>query len=77
MAPYCRAYNFTGEPDAVENTADWLAALETNIYQSNTNQEKVDFLPASFFMAPLQRNGLTSSQTKVIDSGILLNRNSS
>jgi hypothetical protein len=42
MAPYRRAYNFTGEPGATEDPADWLAALETNIYQSTTNREKVD-----------------------------------
>ena len=32
MAPYRRAYNFTSEPDANEDAADWLSALETNIY---------------------------------------------
>jgi hypothetical protein len=42
MAPYCQAYNFTGESGANENATDWLAALETNIQSSMTNRQKVD-----------------------------------
>jgi hypothetical protein len=49
MAPYRRAYNFTGEPGAAENPADWLAALETNIYPCTTNREKVDLFSSKLF----------------------------
>jgi hypothetical protein len=49
MAPYRRAYNFTGEPGANENAADWLAALETNINSSMTNREKVDLFYSKLF----------------------------
>ena len=49
MATYRRAYNFTGEPGANENAADWLAALETNIYSSMTNREKVDLFSSKLF----------------------------
>ena len=46
---YRRAYNFTGEPSANEDAADWLAALETNIYSSMTNREKVDLFYSKLF----------------------------
>jgi hypothetical protein len=49
MASYRRAYNFTGEPGANENAVDWLAALETNIYSSMTNREKVDLFYSKLF----------------------------
>ena len=51
MPPYRRAYNFTGEPGANENAADWLAALETNINSSMTNREKVDLFYSKIFKA--------------------------
>jgi len=49
MAPYRRAYNFTGEPDTTEDPVDWLAALETNIYPCTTNREKVDLFSSKLF----------------------------
>ena len=49
MAPYRRAYNFTGEPGSTENAADWLDALETNINQTMTNRDKVDLFSSKLF----------------------------
>ena len=49
MAPYRRAYNFTGEPDANEDAADWLSALETNIYSCMTDREKVDLFSSKLW----------------------------
>lgn len=49
MAPYRRAYNFTGEPGANEDATDWLSALETNIYSCMTNREKVDLFSSKLW----------------------------
>ena len=69
MAPYRQAYNFTSEPGANKNAADWLTALKTNIYSSMTNHEKVNLFIVNFSVDLLLRNGSTSSQTKVIIDG--------
>jgi len=49
MAPYHRAYNFTGEPGTNEDATDWLSALETNIYSCMTNHEKVDLFSSKLW----------------------------
>jgi len=49
MAPYRRAYSFTGEPNANEDAADWLYALETNIYSCMTDREKVDLFSSKLW----------------------------
>jgi len=41
MAPYRQTYNFTGEPDANEDAAGWLSALEINIYSCMSDRAKV------------------------------------
>jgi len=33
---------FTGKPGTAEDAADWLAALETNIYTSMSNSDKAN-----------------------------------
>ncbi|KDR66397.1 hypothetical protein GALMADRAFT_147985 [Galerina marginata CBS 339.88] len=49
MATYRRAYMFTGEPSATEDAADWLAALETNMYPSNTSRDKVNLFSTKLY----------------------------
>lgn len=49
MAIYRRAYTFTGETDAFEDASDWFAALESNIYSTNTDEEKLQLFVSKLF----------------------------
>jgi len=49
MAPYRQTYNFTGEPDANEDAAGWLSALETNIYSCMSDREKVELFSSKLW----------------------------
>ncbi|KDR67444.1 hypothetical protein GALMADRAFT_258398 [Galerina marginata CBS 339.88] len=49
MASYRRAYMFTGEPTAAEDAADWLAALETNMYPSMSSRDNANFFSTKLF----------------------------
>src|SRR5436853_1007929 len=40
---------FTGEPSTTEDAADWLAALETNMYPSNTSRDKANLFSSKLF----------------------------
>ena len=68
---------FTGEPTAAEDAANWLAALETNMYPSNTSREKAELFSTKLFPKSTAKHWLMSYRKTFAVGGTSSNPNSS